>query len=338
MSNRHETYVLAGDIGGTKTNLGIFSKGVSGPRPEVFEKYASNQYPDFASIVALFLKQNPFPISCACFGIAGPVRNGRCSVTNLPWIVSESQIKSRFNFKSVRLINDLTATAYAIPYLKKNELHLLNKGRKQKDGNLALIAPGTGLGESIVVIQNNTYIPVPSEGGHVDFAPTNDKEVGLLRYLQKIYDHVSLERILTGKGLADIHSFLISSGAYLESKGLLKKMKDTDPPTVISDEALNGRSRSCTAALDIFISILGSAAGNLALTAMSTGGVYLGGGIAPKILAKLRGDKFLTSFSAKGRFKDLLEKMPVHVILNDKAALLGAAALAHVIACDMQLP
>jgi len=328
MAEGYEDFILAGDIGGTKINLGIFSKGGRRPLLRVFETYPSSQYPDIESIISHFFKEHPFPIYYACFGIAGPVHHGRCSVTNLPWEVREGRIKTRFKFKQVQLINDLTATAFAVPYLKKNEFHVLNKGKAQKKGNLAIIAPGTGLGESIVVFDNGRYIPIPSEGGHVDFAPKNEKEVGLWRYLQKIYGHVSLERILTGQGLADIHSFFIDSGHYRESGRLLKRMKDADPAMVVSEEAIKGRSRSCTAALDMFISILGSVTGNLALTGMTTGGIYLGGGIPPKILPKLKEDAFFSSYTDKGRFKGILEKTPIYVILNDKAALLGAAVRA----------
>jgi len=328
MSKTYGAYILAGDIGGTKTNLGIFSMGASRPILEILRTYPSGQYTHIESIVARFLEEHDIPVQYACFGIAGPVHNGSCNVTNLPWEVRESRLKARFKFKRVQLINDLTATAFSIPYLKKNELYTLNKGRAQRNGHLALIAPGTGLGESIAVFDKCRYIPLPSEGGHVDFAPNNEKEVGLWRYLKKKYGHVSLERVLSGQGLSDIHSFLVNSGPDSELRLILKKMNDADPAVIISEEALKGKIKSCKTALDIFVSILGGATGNLALTGMTTGGIYLGGGIPPKILPKLKDDTFLSSFTDKGRFKGLLEKMPVYVILNDKAALLGAAARA----------
>jgi glucokinase len=324
----YEDYILAGDIGGTKTNLGIYSRGARRPLLKIFKTYPSSQYGDIESIVAQFLTEYPIMIHYACFGVAGPVRHGRCHVTNLPWKVKTERIKTRFRFKHFELINDLTATAYAIPLLKKNELHALQKGRAHKDGHRALIAPGTGLGESLVIFEKGKYISVPSEGGHVDFAPGNEKEIGLWRYLKKKYGHVSLERILTGQGLSDIHSFLLDSDPDGKDLGLLKRMKADDPAKIISEEAIKGETKSCKTALDIFVSILGAATGNLALTGMSTGGVYLGGGIPPKILPKLNDKIFLSSFADKGRFKGLLEKMPIYVILNDKAALLGAAAMA----------
>jgi len=328
MRNKCDQYILAGDIGGTKTNLGIFTTGKRRPLLKFFETYPSRECRNLESIIALFLKKYPVDIQSACFGIAGPVHRGACRVTNLPWEVRESGIKKRFKFKQVQLINDLTSTSYAIPFLRRNEIHTLNRGHAQKDGNLGLIAPGTGLGEALVVRENGSYGPVTSEGGHVDFAPNNEKEIELLRYLKKRYGHVSLERILTGQGLADIYAFLTSRSKRKEDINIIKEMKKSDPAMVISQAAINGEAISCKAALDMFVSILGSAAGNLALIGMTKGGVYLGGGIPPKILPKLKDGTFFSSFIDKGRFKGLLEDMPVYVILNSTAALLGAASLA----------
>jgi glucokinase len=323
-----DQYILAGDIGGTKTNLGIFARGKRRPLLKFFETYPSRECRNLESIIALFLKKYPVDILSACFGIAGPVHNGACRVTNLPWEVRESGIKKRFKLKHVQLINDLTATAYAIPFLTKNEIHTLNKGHAQKDGNLALIAPGTGLGEAIIVREYENYSPVSSEGGHVDFAPNNEKEIELWRYLKKGYGHVSLERILTGQGLADIYAFLTSRHKSNDDRKIFMEMKNSDPAKVISEHAIKRTSESCKAALDMFVSILGAVAGNLALTGMTKGGVYLGGGIPSKILPKLKDGTFFSSFIDKGRFKGLLEDMPVHVILNNAAALLGAATRA----------
>jgi len=325
MPEREGGYILAGDIGGTKTNLGIFSKGARRPLMKISKTYPSRRYHDVEAIITGFVKEFPVPVQSACFGIAGPVHKGRCNVTNLPWEVRESRLKKRLRLKHLRLVNDLTATAYAIPYLKKGELHVLNTGKVEREGNIALIAPGTGLGESIIVFEKGRHIPVPSEGGHVDFAPNNRKEAELWGYLKKKYGHVSLERILTGQGLTDIHSFIINSSPRGKYTRVIERMRDADPASIISEEALNGKARSCRIALDMFVSILGGAAGNLALTGMATAGVYLGGGIPPRILAALRGDRFFLSFTDKGRFKGLLEKVPVYVILNDRAALVGAA-------------
>ena len=327
-SSSCDQYILAGDIGGTKTNLGVFARGKRRPLLKSFESYPSRQYRDIESIIDLFLTKYHLDVQYACFGIAGPVNNGTCRVTNLPWEVRETRLKDRFKFKQVKLINDLTATSYAIPLLTKNEVHALNKGSRQRDGNLAIIAPGTGFGEALVVRENGSFIPVPSEGGHVDFAPNNEKEIELWRYLKKKYRHVSLERILTGQGLAEIYAFLTSSGRNESDSRILIEMKNTDPAKVISELAIKEDVKSCKAALDMFISILGGAAGNLALTGMTKGGVYLGGGIPPKILPKLKEATFFSSFIDKGRFKGLLVNMPVYVILNDTAALLGAASRA----------
>jgi glucokinase len=328
MRDSYDHCILAGDIGGTKTNLGIFTSGKRRPLLKFFETYPSRECRDLESIITLFLKKYPVDIQSACFGIAGPVHNGACRVTNLPWEVRESGIKKRFKFKYVQLINDLTATSYAVPFLTRNEIQTVNKGHAQKNGNLALIAPGTGLGEALVVRENGGYGPVTSEGGHVDFAPNNEKEIELWRYLKKRYGHVSLERILTGQGLTDIYAFMTSRRKSRGDIKIIQEMKKSDPAMVISQAAIKGEPASCKTALDMFVSILGAAAGNLALTGMTKGGVYLGGGIPPKILPKLRDGTFFSSFIDKGRFKGLLVDMPVYVILNSSAALLGAASLA----------
>jgi glucokinase len=242
--------------------------------------------------------------------------------------VDERKLEKRFKWKKAHLINDLTATALAIPLLNRNETYTLNRARPRKGAPVALIAPGSGLGEALLVSVNDRYVPVSSEGGHVDFAPNNGFQTELWRYLHKIYGHVSIERVLTGPGLFNIYSWLKESGHYLEPAWLSKKLRETDPARVITSAALNRSQPMCKATLDLFVSILGAAAGNLALTGMTTGGVYLGGGIPPKILPGLKQDKFMKSFTDKGRFKELMEKMPVKVIVNDKAALLGAAAYA----------
>ena len=324
----YNNYILAGDVGGTKTNLGIFTRGKRRPLLKFFETYPSIQYNDIESIISLFLKKYPFKVEYACLGIAGPVYKGICRVTNLPWEARESRIKTRFKFKKAELINDLTAASFAIPLLTKNELHTLNKGSVRKQGNLAVIAPGTGCGVSLVVCENGGYVPVPAEGGHVDFAPNNEKEVELWRFLKRRYGHVSLERVLTGQGLADIYAFLTDDLQRVDDGRILNEMQNDDPAKVISRFAIEKKVKSCRAALDMFVSILGAAAGNLALTGMTKGGVYLGGGIPPKTLPKLNDGAFLSSFTDKGRFKGFLENIPVHVILNDKAALLGAASRA----------
>jgi len=325
-------YFLAGDIGGTKTNLGLFQEGKKRPVVKLMETYPSSSAASLEAIIEQFLAIHPVSINSACFGIAGPVQNGRCKATNLPWVVDETKIKNRFKFKNAILINDLTATALAIPFLNNRELYSVNTARAQKNSNLALIAPGTGLGQALLIWQRQGYIPLTSEGGHGDFAPANKPQVDLWRYLYQIFGHVSIERILSGPGLYNTYSWLINSGRYKEPAWLSKDIRETDPARVITESAINKAQPLCKAALDIFVSVLGAAAGNLALTGMATGGVYLGGGIPPKILPWLKHKTFLKAFTDKGRFKDLMEKIPVKVILNEKAALIGAASCATKIA------
>jgi len=320
------SFILAGDIGGTKTKLGLFIKSRRRPMPRVIEIYSSKEFPSLENIIGHFIKGHPLPVTSACFGVAGPVQKGRCKTTNLPWYISEIRIKRRFKIQDVRLINDLTAMAYAIPYLKRNEFLALSKARAERGRNIALIAPGTGLGQALLIFNKGEYVPVPSEGGHTDFSINNETEIGLWQYLHKRYGHVSIERILSGPGLFNIYSWLRDSGSHREPKWLAEKIREMEPARVITESALNKNQPLCEKSLDIFVSILGSVAGNLALTGMTTGGVYLGGGIPLKILPKLKQNIFMTAFTNKGRFRYLMEKIPVYVILNEMAAMFGAAA------------
>ena len=325
------TFVLAGDIGGTKTNLGLFLKGKERPVPKVIETFSSQNAPDLEHIIRQFLEIHPAPVTHACFGVAGPVVNGKSKTTNLPWNISEDRIKKQFNFHHVKLINDLTATAMAIPLLNKDEFFPLNRAGSIKDQNLALIAPGTGLGKAMLIYQNGRYLPVPSEGGHADFAPNSEAEMKLWQYLHQHYGHVSIERVVSGSGLVNIYNWLKDSGRLNEPDWLKQKLKEMDPAKAITEAALASKDPGCVEALNMFVSIFGSAAGNLALTGITTGGVYLGGGIPPKILSKLKEDIFMEAFTNKGRFKGFLEKIPVKVVLNDKAALIGAAYCAMMV-------
>ena len=325
---KDKTFILAGDIGGTKTNLGLFLKGKERHVPKVIETFSSQNAPDLEHIIRQFLEIHPASVTHACFGVAGPVVNGKSKITNLPWNVSEDQIKKEFHFQHVRLVNDLTATAMAIPLMNKNEFFPLNQANSIKDQNLALIAPGTGLGKAMLIYKNGRYLPVPSEGGHADFAPNSETETELWRYLHQRYGHVSIERVVSGSGLVNIYTWLKDSGRLNEPDWLRQKLKETDPAKTITEAALANKDVGCVKALNMFVSIFGAVAGNLALTGMTTSGVYLGGGIPPKILSKLKEDIFMEAFTNKGRFKGLLEKIPVKVILNDKAALIGAAYFA----------
>jgi glucokinase len=326
--NKGEIIVLVGDIGGTKTNLGLFVAGKRRPVARAVESFSSAGSPGLEPIVERFLAKHRVDVCSACFGIAGPVVRGKCKTTNLPWEVSEISLKKRFHWRHVRLLNDLTATAEAVPFLTTRELSALNEVKASKQQNLALIAPGTGLGQALLVFRDGEYVPVSSEGGHVDFAPADDAEVRLWRYLRNQFGHVSVERVVSGPGLLDIYTWLRDTEGHREPGWLKERMAQGDPAKVITEAALKERQVLCREALRVFVSVLGRTAGNLALTGTATGGVYLGGGIPPKILPALQGEAFQKAFVDKGRFEAYLKRIPLRVILNDKAALLGAAKAA----------
>ena len=333
MSNQHsDICVLAGDIGGTKTNLGLFRLVEDRPALQVMETYAGKEAFGLEQLIARFKDSHPEPFDSACFGIAGPVMDGRGKTTNLPWVVSEDSIKTTFNIKQVRLLNDLAATAKSIPALNNTELHELNNGQADPKGAIGLIAPGTGLGTALLLCSEGRRIPLASEGGHADFAPRNSLEIELLRHLLKSTDHVSVERTASGPGIFTIYSWLKEYRRHSEPDWLAVRLCEEDPSKVVSEAALNEGEPLCVETLDMFVSIIGAVAGNLALTGITTGGMYIGGGIAPRILSKLSDGCFVEAFTAKGRFREMLVNMPVHVILNDKAALLGAACCAMEIA------
>jgi len=327
-SMKKKTTVLAGDIGGTKTSLALFAAGEGLPLAMEIESYPSRESANLEKIVKKFLANRDAFISSVCFGIAGPVVNGRCKTTNLPWEVSEARLKKTFGWERVRLVNDLAATAMSIPLLNRREFSILNRGRPQEGGNIALVAPGTGLGQGLVTFHRGKAIPLPSEGGHVDFAPNNELEVELWRYLQQRLGHVSVERIVSGPGLGNIYAWLRDSGRHPEPEWLKERLLQEDPAKVIAECGLGEKHPLCVEALRTFVSVLGAVTGNLALTGLATGGVYLGGGIPPKILPALKKGIFSKAFADKGRFRGLLEKIPVRVIMNEQAALLGAAECA----------
>jgi glucokinase len=320
--------VLAGDIGGTKTNLGLFVRGKARPKALVSEKFSSHDARSLDAIIEQMLKRYPARIKAACCGIAGPVINGECRATNLPWVVSEKRLQKRFGWRQVRLINDLGSTAMAVPLLNHREVKALNGLRVYKSQNIGLVAPGTGLGLALLVYADGRFRPVPSEGGHAGFAPADELEIDLWHYLRTRFGHVSMERVLSGRGLVNIYNWLKSGKHHPESAGVKAAMHKSDPARVITHNAINDDDPLCRAALKRFCRILGSVAGNLALTGMTTGGLFLGGGIPPRIIAFLQADDFLNAFNAKGRFTDFMKKIAVRVILNDQAALLGAAHIA----------
>lgn len=322
------TYALAGDIGGTKTRLGLFVPGKLRPVARVTATFSSPEADSLEAIVAKMLERYPAKIKTGCFGIAGPVIRGECHTTNLPWVVSEKKLRRRFGWQQVRLLNDLSSTAMAVPLLTHRELKALNGFRLRKGQNMGLIAPGTGLGQALLVYDKGRYRSVASEGGHANFAPSDASETDLWNYLHARFDHVSAERVLSGQGLVNIYGWLKSGGDFAESPAIRQAMRISDAARVITENAINGKDPLCLAALHRFCRIFGSIAGNLALTGLTTGGIFLGGGIPPKILPVLQDGNFMAAFIAKGRFEAFMKKIAVKVILNDRAALLGAARCA----------
>jgi len=319
------TTILAGDIGGTNTRL-AFVEAAPGGEKILFERtFPSRERTSLEAALEEFLSLRRVAFTRASFGIAGPVRNGRCEATNLPWVVDAKSVAKRLRLKRVGLINDLVANAYGIALLRGKDFVTLNKGARDAQGNQALISAGTGLGEAGLLWDGKVHRPFASEGGHVDFAPRNRLETELLEYLIKRHGRVSCERIVSGPGLVNAYRFFRDREKGAEPAWLAEELRVGDPAAAISRNALEEKSPLCVQALELFASAYGAAAGNLALTTMATGGVYLGGGIAPKILAKLQGPGFMNAFTAKGRLRPLLQEIPVRVIMNPKTALLGAA-------------
>lgn len=320
--------LLAGDIGGTKTNLAIYSPD-QGPRtPLVEATFPSDEYPSLQAIAQEFLSRTQYQIKWASFGVAGPVVDGHVKTTNLPWEMDEAELRQALKLERVFLLNDLESVANAIPRLELEDIYTLNQGHRVEHGAIAVIAPGTGLGEGFLTWDGAHYRAYPSEGGHTDFGPSNETEIELLRYLMKRYEHVSYEWVCSGMGIPNIYAFFKDSGYATEPDWLREKLEAADDPTpIIVNAALQDDKgcELCEATLNTFVSVLGAEAGNLALKLLATGGVYLGGGIPPRILPALRDGRFMKAYLRKGRFANLLERMPVHVILNAKAGLLGAA-------------
>jgi glucokinase len=342
--------ILAGDIGGTSARLAFFTlssspSGVGAARDEKTaasrigqiaaglrkgkeQDFASRDFPSLDAIVSQFIAGNADPVEMACFGIPGPVREGRAITPNLPWVVDAASLAKMLDIKSVLLINDLEANTYGIGALNLEDLVVLNAGADNAEGNLGVISAGTGLGEAGAYWDGMTHRPFPCEGGHADFSPRTHLECEFLTYLLNRHDHVSYERVLSGSGLLNIYRFLRDSRRGEEPAWLTEEMNQQDPAAVISKAALEGRSPLCEHALEMFVQFYGAEAGNLALKVMATGGLFIGGGIAPKIINKLKAGSFVLSFTNKGRMRPLLESIPVRVILNDRTALMGAARAA----------
>lgn len=318
--------ILAGDIGGTNLRIALFSPDRL-LDPIVERRYPTADYDSLETVLTHFLGEYAGQVGAACFGIAGPVTDGRASLTNIPhWhAIDEAMLREHLKTGNAALINDMIAMANGVLALPPERFTVLNEGRNHAVGNVAVIAAGTGLGEAYLHWDGQRLLPSPSEGGHTDFGPTTDPEMEMLQYLRAEYGHVSYERILSGPGLLNIYHFLRDTRGVREPSWLTKRLASEDPGAVISELGMSGDSALCEQAIDMFVHIYGSEAGNMALKGLTTGGVYIGGGIAPKILEKLRQPAFMEAFLGKGRFDDLLERIPVKVIMESNAPLFGAA-------------
>jgi glucokinase len=319
--------ILAGDIGGTNARLAYFQPQNGHLRMISEQVFPSREYSELGEIVSKFLQDSKSVPEVACFGIAGPVHNGRVETSNLPWVIEQSRLAKQIHLPATFLINDLEANAWGIGALSSQDLIALNHV-KASPGNQAVIAPGTGLGEAGLFWNGSKHEVFACEGGHVDFAPQGELQIELLQHLASRYGHVSYERILSGPGLVNVYEFLGSKGCGEEPAGFSVQLDHVDAAAAISRAALSGSNSRAEQALDLWISVYGAEAGNLALKTMATGGIFLGGGISPKILPKLTGPLFMRAFLEKGRLRPLMEAIPVQVITNDKAALLGAARCA----------
>jgi glucokinase len=318
--------ILAGDIGGTKTHVALFSFQDNNLKAEVQKTYPSQEYSGLEPILEEFFATGKHPIGRASFGIAGPLIDGKVNPPNLDWVVDPLSLAKTLGLPSVSLLNDLEAAAYGIFTLTPEEFLVLNEGVIRRPGNKVLIAAGTGLGETIIFDDGKDYYPLASEGGHADFAARNELEIELLRCLIDRFGRVSYERVVSGPGLANIYDFLSQRADSTVPGWFAEKIAAAeDPSPVISQAALAGEPEIAVKALDLFASSYGAEAGNLALKAKAIGGVYVGGGIAPKILSKLKDGTFMQAFNDKGRYRELVSSIPVYVVLNEKAALRGAA-------------
>lgn len=313
--------ILAGDVGGTKVHLALFKEGKHWLTDE---KFRSREYASLSIIIKEFLERHRVKVAAACFGIAGPVQDGKCRTTNLPWVVDSAELEKELNIPHVWLINDLQANAHGIFCLKKEELLTINAGKKLP-GNQALIAAGTGLGEAGLYWDGKEHHAFGCEGGHCSFAPESELEIELWRYLKKKFPRISFERILSGAGLVELYRFVVESGVEAPASSL----NEGNEAKQISERALSKTCPACIRALEMFIAIYGSESGNLALKMLSIGGFFIGGGIAPKIAKAFEGDLFFQRFTSKGRFRDVLLQMPVYLIMNENTALLGAARYAR---------
>ena len=323
--------ILAGDIGGTKTLLGLFDAAPARPRPLVVRSFGTLHFPDLQSMIASFLKTAEADdamaahrrIASACFGVAGPVVDETVKVTNVPWFVDARRVAATLGLSRVALLNDLEALAHAVPTLRESETHVLQEGEALRGGNIGLIAAGTGLGQALLHNIDGRFVPSASEAGHADFAARTEREIALTRDLVRRYGRADVEHVVSGRGFVNIHRV-----AHREPCAANVDLESADAPGAISAAALDGRCAGCVETLDMFVEAYGAESGNLALRSVSTGGMFIGGGIAPKLLAVLTAGAFMRAFLAKPPLDRMLSAMPVKVILNAESGLLGAAVFA----------
>ena len=326
--------ILAGDVGGTKVYLALYDFADGKLKHSREERYPAKNYTGLQEIVKEFLAADK--VTAACFGVPGPVRDGRLRLTNLPWTLDSRELSANLGIQHVFLINDLEANGYGIAELASNQIYTLNEGDPGHIGNRALLAAGTGLGECFLAWNGRIHLPFPSEGGHADFAPRNEDEIDLLRFLKQKYNgRISFERVVSGMGLTNIYEFLREVRGLDEPNWLAERIAGEDPNAVITELALAAKSEICEKSLDMFVSAYGAEAGNLALKILSVGGLYVGGGIAPRIIERLKDGLFMKAFTDKGRLSQLLVNMPVRIILESRAALMGAAAYAEARAAEI---
>jgi glucokinase len=319
--------LLAGDIGGTKTLLGLFDAVPARPRSVLVRSFGTLDHADLQTMIAVFLREGgmaPTSIDTACFGVAGPIIGDAADLTNVPWRVDARQVATAFSLRRVTLLNDLEAMAYAVPVLEESEVRVLQKGEALRGGNIALIAAGTGLGEALLHNADGRFMPSPSEAGHADFAARTEREIRLVRDLTARYGRADVEHVVSGRGLVNLHRVTHEQQPCLAAIDL----DDPDAPAAMTAAAFEHRCPGCVEALDMFVEAYGAEAGNLALRTVSTGGVFIGGGIAPKILPALTTGAFINAFRAKPPLDAMLAAMPVKVMLNAEAGLLGAAVFA----------
>jgi len=318
--------ILAGEIGATHTRLAAFETEGSRLHCVVEKNYMSQQHDGLSGILAEFIKSEGIPVHSACLGVAGPVRAGRSKISNLPWIIDGQEVAKQLKLHSVGLLNDLEAYAYGIDGLESKDFVTISEGAEDAEGNRAVISAKTGLGMAGLYWDGYRHHPFACEGGHADFAPRDDLQTELLAYLQKKYGRISCERILSGPGIKNIYDFLRDTHKAEEPEWLRTEIKAApDPPAMISKVALEGKAPICDQALSIFVSVFGAQTGNCALNFMTTGGIFIGGSIAAKIVPKMKERAFLDSFLDKGRMETILKDMPVKIVANDNCGMIGAA-------------